>query len=93
MKNGKYIDSNGTQIWHKDGERRHRDDGPSWIFTDGLQMWCTDGGRHREDGPAIIYADGTQVWIKNGLVHREDGPAVTHSRGTEEYWIDGKRIR
>jgi len=64
MKNGKYIDSDGSQYWYKDDEL-HREDGPAVIWPNGTQFWYINGKYHREDGPAIIRPDGTQYWYIN----------------------------
>ena len=47
--------------------KRHREDGPARIWSDGNRSWWINGKRHREDGPAIILANGTcKSWWING---------------------------
>ena len=57
MKNGLYIDIQGTKEWYKNG-KLHREDGPAVIHSDGFKMWLIKGKLHREDGPAKIWPDG-----------------------------------
>ena len=92
MRQGKYIDKDGTERWIKDG-LLHREDGPAIIEKDGTEYWYKDGKWHREDGPAIIEKDGTEYWYKNNLRHREGGPAIIYPDDTEYYYLYGKQIK
>ena len=65
MKDGKYIDSSGTERWYLNG-KRHREDGPATIHTNGTEQWWQHGKRHREDGPAILLKyKNTKYWYIN----------------------------
>lgn len=66
MKNGKYIEPNGTIRWYKNGHI-HREDGPAIIYSDGQQEWYLNGKLHRTDGPAIIYTDGVERWFIDNI--------------------------
>jgi hypothetical protein len=65
MKQGRYINSAGTEHWYINGEL-HREDGPAVIFPDGRGFWYLNGKLHREDGPAITFSTGTEYWFLNG---------------------------
>jgi hypothetical protein len=90
MKNGLYIENDGTKAWYLNG-KRHREDGPAIEWSDGRKWWITNGLFHREDGPAIERFAGTKVWYLNGKVHRADGPAIV-GRELCEWWIDGEEF-
>ena len=55
------TDGYGSQRWYLNG-KRHREDGPAIVYTDGHQEWCLNDKYHREDGPAIIRSNGYQSW-------------------------------
>ena len=74
---------------NKDG-KRHREDGPAIIYSNGRKEWYINGKLHREDGPAIIYSNGRKDWYINGKLHRTDGPARIWANGIKEWWINGK---
>jgi hypothetical protein len=61
MKNGLYVDEDGTKYWYLNG-KLHKEDGPAVEYVDGTKHWCLNGKLHREDGPAIEYADGGKAW-------------------------------
>jgi hypothetical protein len=83
------IDELGHKLYrNKEGEL-HRDEGPTYIGSNGYQVWYRNGKRHREDGPSIIGTYGTQYWYQNGQLHREDGPAAIHSDGRKEWSLHG----
>jgi hypothetical protein len=64
MKNGLYIDNDGTKVWYKNG-KLHREDGPAIEWAHGTKEWYLNGKLHREDGPAVEYADGWKWWYLN----------------------------
>ena len=45
-------------------------------FSDGTNIYITDGRLHREDGPALETSDGTSYYFINGALHRDNGPAI-----------------
>lgn len=65
MKNGKYIESNGTVRWYKNGHI-HREDGPASISNDGTKGWLIEGKLHRLDGPALEWSTGEIEWWIQG---------------------------
>jgi hypothetical protein len=64
MKNGIYIEPDGTEQWYKDN-LTHREDGPAVIYPDGYQMWYQNGHLHREDGPAAIWMKYFTWWLND----------------------------
>lgn len=40
--NGRVEYQDGTQIWYLNG-KRHREDGPAYLKTDGSRAWYIDG--------------------------------------------------
>lgn len=73
MKNGKYIDSDGTEKWYKD-DVLHREEGPAVIGDNGTSLiWFQNGQMHRDNGPAMelsrelngVTTKG-QKWFLNG---------------------------
>lgn len=42
MKNGLFVDSDGSQYWYLNG-KRHREGGPAVIYADGTQEWWLNG--------------------------------------------------
>jgi hypothetical protein len=86
------INSNGDQVWYKEG-MRHREDGPAIICSNGYQYWYKEGKLHTEDGTAIITSNGSQYWCKEGMIHREDGPAVIHLDRSQKWFKEGRRHR
>jgi len=50
MRQGKYIDKDGTERWFE---------------KDGSERWYKDGKWHREDGPAVIYRNGSKEYYLN----------------------------
>ena len=91
MKNGRYIDRDGTNIWYL-SDQLHREDGPAIEWVNGDKEWFLYGEKHREDGPAIENKDGTKEWYVNDQLHREDGPAVQLASGTTEWWLNGQEL-
>jgi len=87
-----FMDSDNTRRWYQNN-KRHREDGPAVIYSNGNQEWYQNGKLHREDGPAIISNDGTQFWYQNGKQHREDGPAFIGLDGTQIWRQNGKHHR
>ena len=85
------INTDGTQIWLKSGERHRDNDLPALIKTNGTQLWYKNGKFHRDnDFPAAIYPDGTQAWHQNGKCHRDnDLPAITYTSGRKEWFRHG----
>lgn len=70
MRNGLYIDKNGTKRWYKNN-LFHRKNGPAIEYNDGSTRWYIHGLLHREDGPAVIYtsvkyASKKIYWFING---------------------------
>jgi len=78
-----------VKIW-KINDKRHRDDGPAYIYgisndnPNGTNHgYYMNGKWHRDDGPAIIRGiskdnpNGTShYYYRNGELHRDDGPAI-----------------
>jgi hypothetical protein len=93
------INSNGDQVWYKEG-MRHREDGPAIIYPNGYQAWCKEDKIHREDGPAVIYSNGDQEWYKEDKLHRDEVnnlsfvlPAVIQVDGHAEWWTNDVKIK
>ena len=86
------VEAFGTKIWRNEDGKRHREDAPAVILTDGSEVWYLNGKRHREDGPAMICSSGTKLWFQNDKKHRTDGPAVIWADGTEEWFLNGKKL-
>lgn len=61
MKNGKFANSHGDEIYFKD-DKIHREDGPAIERTDGTKAWYFEGKLHREDGPALIYPNWIELY-------------------------------
>jgi hypothetical protein len=91
LKNGLYVDSNGTKNWYLN-DNHHREDGPAVEYPDGTKFWYLYGEPHREGGPAREYPDGTKYWFLNGKRHREDGPAIERSDGTKFWYLNDHQI-
>jgi len=67
------IDSNGAQIWYRNGLRHRDNDLPAVIHLNGDQLWYQNGKLHRDnDLPASIWSDGTQVYWVNGEYIRSE---------------------
>ena len=56
----------GCRVWRKDG-KKHREDGPAIIGSDGFWAWYYEGQRHRLDGPAVRRTDGSLEWWVRGV--------------------------
>jgi len=63
------TDEYGDQYWYLDG-KRHKEDGPVIIRSDGTQVWCINNQIYREHSPAMICANGYQVWFTHGELGR-----------------------
>jgi hypothetical protein len=85
------FDQYGTQRCYKNG-RRHREDGPAVIYTDGAQFWYKEGELHREDGPAVDLPEGYKEWCIEGKTHRVDGPAIMDHDGTKKWFLNDKQL-
>ena len=85
------IDSNGIQIFYKNGQLHRDGDLPAVIYPTGGQEFYKNGQRHRDgDLPAYIRPDGMQMFYKNGQRHRDgDLPAVIYPNGTKEFYKNG----
>lgn len=92
MRQGKIIDSAGTERWYKD-DILHREDGPAVIYKDGTEYWYKDGMRHCEDGPGILDRNGDKWWYKDGRRHREDGPALIRINGEKRHYLNDILIK
>jgi len=89
------FDFSGNKRWYLNG-KLHREDGPAFVYPDGIEVWYLNGKHHREDGPAIYNPtdpEGSEGWYLNGKLHREDGPARTTSKGLQEWYRNGTRHR
>src|ERR1700691_1630919 len=53
---------NGIIVYYLNG-KRHREDGPAFIWGDGTVFYYLNGSLHREDGPAIIWDDGRMEYF------------------------------
>lgn len=43
----------------------HRENGPSFIWHDGMMKWYQYGNKHRKEGHAVIYSYGSpEFWIR-----------------------------
>ena len=91
----KCLDSNGFQLWYKEGKIHRDGDLPAIIYSYGDQAWYKDGKIHRDgDLPAKIYTNGDQHWYKDGKLHRDgDLPAIISSNGDQYWYKDGKKHR
>ena len=88
-----HFDPDGTEIWHRDGER-HREDGPAYRNRAGTEMWFINGLNHRVGAPAIIWSDGDKEWYQHGKLHRLDGPAFESDNDKYYAWYNhGRRHR
>jgi len=70
MKNGMFVNENGSKEWFKD-DLLHREDGPAVECADGGKAWFLNGEVHRVDGPAVEDADGTKAWYLHGIKTNE----------------------
>jgi hypothetical protein len=70
---------NGDHEWRLNG-KRHREDGPAYVQSDGYKAWFLNGLYHREDGPAITYENGDHEWWFNGVEYTEEefGTIMNH---------------
>ena len=71
MPDGHWFDSDGDEVWIKDG-KYHREDGPATISPIWGKRWRQHGHFHRVDGPAIIWDDGFVEWYYNGNAYLFD---------------------
>ena len=82
-----------VEEYYNDDGKRHRENGPTVIYSTGDQEWWLNGELHRENGPAIINQNGKEKWyFINGWLHREDGPAIIWPSGSEEWWVNNQDI-
>ena len=58
--------SNGTKLWHLNGQFHREDNLPAGEYADGFRSWYVNGECHRTDGPAIEYVNGNKEWWLNG---------------------------
>lgn len=64
-----YCDLKGVFIkseTHYINGKKHREDGPALINSDGYREWYKNGELHRDDGPAIIHPNGFEEFWING---------------------------
>lgn len=54
-------------MWLNERGQHHREDGPSFMDSNGYEVWYINNKRHRLDGPAVIDEDGHQEWWINGI--------------------------
>ena len=76
--------------WRLNG-KRHREDGPAIIWSDGRKYYYLDGQLHRTDGPAVIFANGHKEYYINGKQLTQE----TFLNKTKKHTIivDGKEIK
>ena len=91
MKNGMFVNENGTKEWYLNG-LLHREDGPARERADGCKQWWVNGKKHREGESAIESAGGHKSWYKDGKLHREDGPAYEGADGSKGWYINGVQV-
>lgn len=84
-----HVDKGIKEMWIKDG-KRHREDGPAIIYTNGTIIWYLNGEKHRIGGPAVEYGNGQKKWYQDGELHREDGPSIEYPGGHKSYYIKGR---
>lgn len=89
---GRFAFPNGSIEFYQNG-KRHREDGPAILATEGGELWYWEDKLHRTDGPAVKDADGDLAWYKHGKLHREDGPALISGDGNRKAWfVDGVEV-
>lgn len=86
MKNGKYIQSDGSIRWFKN-DHVHREDGPAIESPNGTKQWLINGQLHRKEGPAVEQFNGGSLWYLHDKLHREDGPAIENGDGTKLWYL------
>ena len=65
------TDSFGTKRWYLNG-KRHREDGPAVIYSNGDTIWYLNGKLHRTNGPAVEFFNNNNInpnieqWWING---------------------------
>jgi hypothetical protein len=96
MKQGKYVDAQGSIRYYKD-DQLHRDgDLPAEEGAGGDgKYWWKNGLRHRDGGlPAEEWPNGDRRWYQNDQLHRDgDLPAEEFSCGSKSWYKDGLRHR
>lgn len=70
MKNGMFVDENGTKRWYLNGGL-HRVGGPAVEWPNGTKDWCLNDKLHRLDGPAVEYSNGVKEWYIDGQAYTE----------------------
>ncbi len=88
-------DTEGVQLYYKDGKLHRDGDLPAIIYPDGRKKWCKDGVLHRDgDLPAIVYPDSSRLWYRRGELHRDgDLPAIFYRNGYKSWYKKGKLHR
>jgi hypothetical protein len=86
------MNSNGAQVWYKNGQYHRDGDKPAVIGATGTLIWWKNGQVHRDgDMPAVILADGSLEWYKNGVYHRVgDKPSLIEATGSLQWYKNGK---
>lgn len=87
MKSRRYVYAIGyiKEEWLLHDGRRHREDGPAIIHTNGGQLWYLLGKQHRIDGPAVVdlwSVPPRRWWCVRG----------EYLPGIEEYLISTEKI-
>jgi hypothetical protein len=70
--------------------------GPTFVTTDGTQIWMENGRIHRDENdlPAVIYANGRREWFHQGdRARADDLPAVICEDGAQIWYVDGRMGR
>src|SRR6202167_3920000 len=83
---------NGIIVYYLNG-KRHREDGPAFIWGDGTVFYYLNGSLHREDGPAIIRRDGTLEYYLNGInITTEKVNSWIKENNIPEVWDNSHKI-
>ena len=59
------VNVNGDIEYRNENGKRHNENSPAIICSNGTKYWYQNGKLHREDGPAIEYADGYNDYYLN----------------------------
>lgn len=85
MKNGLYVDDDGTRNWYLNG-KLHRTDGPAVEYVQRKKRTLLLGLCWGKNVPDDEYANGEKHWYLNGKRHRVNGPAIEYENGSKVWY-------
>jgi len=81
---GIFISADGYKAYYDGQEKRHREDGPAFIYGRTKEYWVK-GVLHRTDGPAVFRAEKKGISMPEVIEYWIEGIQLTKKEFEKKY--------